>query len=78
MKHLGEKPFKCPECDETFANSHQVYNHKKKVHTLLKFYCPVCRSEYNCFTSMKRHALKVHGYEEKRKRSHVAVKFKLD
>ena len=78
VHHLGEKPFKCSECDATFTNTSQVYNHKRKVHTILKFYCPVCGTEYNCFRSMKRHALKAHGYEDERKRDDAAVKFKVD
>ena len=38
----------------------------------------MCGTEYNCFRSMKRHALKAHGYEDERKRDDAAVKFKVD
>ena len=75
---MGERPFKCPECGETFTNNSQVHKHRRETHTALKYYCPVCGSEYNCFISMKRHALKSHGYKEERKRNEVSVKFKLD
>lgn len=71
VQHLGEKPFKCPDCDEAFKNSAKLGRHKRTVHTKEKYCCPVCGVEYNCLRSMKRHALKAHGVEHKHKRKNV-------
>ena len=71
VQHLGEKPFKCPDCDEAFKNSAKLGRHKRTVHTKEKYCCPVCGVEYNCLRSMKRHALKAHGVEHKHRRKNV-------
>ena len=71
VHHLGEKPFKCPTCEECFKNSAKLARHKEIVHEKKKYYCPVCGVEYTCRRSMKKHALKNHGVEYKHKRKNA-------
>ena len=67
VNHLGEKPHKCPDCGLAFSIMNKLNVHKRLVHEGKKFSCDICGMEYNSQKSVKRHSLKAHGVEQKRK-----------
>jgi len=67
VNHLGEKPHKCPDCGIAFSIMNKLNVHKRLVHEGRKFSCDICGMEYNSQKSVKRHSLKAHGVEQKRK-----------
>ena len=68
VNHLGEKSHKCAECGLAFSLANKLNVHRRLVHEGRKFSCDLCGMEYNSTKSVKRHCLKAHGVEHKRKK----------
>ena len=59
--HLGEKPFKCNFCDETFRQESHVKRHER-VHTDEKpFTCDICGETFTDKTLAKEHKMSHSG-----------------
>ncbi|KAM7346556.1 uncharacterized protein ACRADG_006436 isoform 2-T2 [Cochliomyia hominivorax] len=55
LVHLREKPFKCSQCDMSFAEERYLNNHVRHKHT--GFECLTCHKVFNTNSIMKRHML---------------------
>ena len=51
-----DKPFKCNNCDASFANNYQIKVHKDSVHEGKKpFKCNICDASFSQKVHLKRH-----------------------
>ena len=58
-KHEKNTPFKCDECDKSYATNGKLLTHKKLVHQRVK--CDECGKEICNSFILKRHKASVHG-----------------
>ncbi|KAJ8414558.1 hypothetical protein AAFF_G00037600 [Aldrovandia affinis] len=57
-----EKPFRCTECEKTFATKRSLYKHSV-IHTERKYNCLKCGKRFHLRRSLKSHQF-VHGAEK--------------
>ena len=59
-----EKPFKCLQCEKTFASAIAL-NHHQREHTdeTNKYLCNICRKEFSSGVCLKRHIESIHNSE---------------
>ena len=59
---MGEKPFKCKECDNVaYNNSFSLKIHVMKVHQGVKFLCDICGKDFWSNKHRRQHIRGIHG-----------------
>ncbi|XP_014244005.1 zinc finger protein 236-like isoform X2 [Cimex lectularius] len=61
-KHLMDKPFKCPECPESFNYEYNLIPHLA-THDIKNPFCPVCKKQFRRIAGLKAH-IWVHQSED--------------
>ena len=78
---IDVKPFKCPECTQTFGDTHamKVHNgmsHKKQVDGFTCLICNPNEGNGTVRSNVKRHIKKVHHLSSDEAEKHIGVFFK--
>ena len=54
---VGEKPFKCKNCNKAFAQRANLKKHEMLHLGIRPHGCPVCSKTYSQYANMKKHIL---------------------
>ena len=60
VKHLGEEPYKCKDCGQSFGNRDTMLRHVRLVHDGIKYPCQLCGKEFADRKGVKIHIRGVH------------------
>ena len=61
--HRGERPFKCDQCDQSFAYNNGLREHRETIHEGIMFTCsvPGCGKQMNRIANLNKHMKTSHG-----------------
>lgn len=57
MFFLGERPYKCEDCDKTFTQRANLKKHEMVHLGLRPHSCPICYRSYSQYSNLKKHLL---------------------
>ena len=58
--HEGKKPFKCDDCNDSFARKYDLKTHIKIVHERKWFRCYRCVQTFSSQQNMEKHIKRLH------------------
>ena len=55
IQHMGDKPYKCDQCDKTYGTKSHLRLHEKITHKNERFQCDECGMSLTTYQSLRKH-----------------------